>query len=211
MPYGLSEKMKTQLASLIFFLVLTCLTFNVAGSAQATDKSLAARHLTILGLAIRNCTSLDVYSKLGPSIPFRDDVKANVRQACYISDKDETLILFTFENSRCAGVRLLSQKKRFYRWHFCEISPPVSKHLTTGNGIKLGISKSRLKIFLGTPHSESEDALLYFYEWKLESGTAYSPDSRNTRAAPAKTVRATIRAEFSDAKLISFDVSKTMQ
>ena len=69
-------------------------------------------------------------------------------------------------------------------------------------------------MILGAPQSESDNALLYVYEWKLESGTARTQGdpqaSGSTGAAPAKTVKATIRADFSDAKLISFDVSKSL-
>ena len=119
-------------------------------------------------------------------------------QVCYVSDKDETLILFSFENSQCSGVRLLSQKKKFYKWHFCETSPPVSRHLATDSGIKLRISKSRLKTILGAPHSESDESLIYVYEWRLE---------RNTDEVTDRTVTAAITAEFSNTRLISFDVS----
>lgn len=190
--------MKPLLTSLIFFTVLTCLTFNVVGSAQAADKKLAAPHLTILGLAIGDCAPRDVYSKFGPGIVFKDSAEKEETHVCYVSDKDETLILFSFENSQCSGVRLLSQKKKFYKWHFCETSPPVSRHLATDSGIKLGISKSRLKTILGAPHSESDESLIYVYEWRLE---------RNTDEVTDRTVTAAITAEFSNTRLISFDVS----
>ncbi len=78
---------------------------------------------------------------------------------CYVSDRDETLILFSFENSQCSRIRLLSQKKKFYKWHFCEKSPLVSKHLATKSGIKLGMSKGGLKAILGSPRSESDGNL----------------------------------------------------
>jgi hypothetical protein len=209
------RKMKTLLASLIFFPVLVCLIINVAGSVQAADKKPASSHLTILGLAIGDCNSRDIYSKLGPGIPFKDEAKADVTQVCFISNKDETLILFSFENYQCSRVRLLSQKKRFYKWHFCETSPLVSRRLATESGIKLGMSKSRLKAILGAPHSESDENMKYIYEWKQKRNTAEtqrdSQDSRDTKDAPHRTVKATIHAEFSDAKLISFDVSKISQ
>jgi hypothetical protein len=206
---------KTLIHSILIAGVSACLVFSFIESAQSADKSPVRSNFSILGLFIGECSSRDVYSKLGPGITFKDAFNADVTQACYVSSKDETLILFSFESSRCSGLRLLSQKKKFYKWHFCETSPLVSKHLATGSGIKLGISKSRLQMILGTPQGESEDALLYVYEWKFESGTAEtqgdSQGSGNPGAAPARTVKATVRAEFSDAKLISFDVSKTMQ
>jgi hypothetical protein len=188
--------------SILFFLMSAYLLIGFVEIAQSADKTLDESNFRILGLLIGDCTSREVYSKLGPGIPFKDEVKVDVTQACYISDKDETLILFSFENSQCADVRLLSQKKKFYKWHFCETSPLVSKYLATGSGIKLGMSKSRLKMILGAPQSESDENLTYVYEWKLK---------RNTKEVTDGTVKATIRAEFSDTKLISFDVSKSMQ
>jgi hypothetical protein len=215
MPYAISRKMKNLLTYLIFFSVLAHLIINFAGSVKAAEKKLAASHLTILGFAIGDCTSRDVYSKLGPGIAFKDSAKADATQVCYISDKDETLILFSFENSQCSGVRLLSQKKRFYKWHFCETSPLVSRHLATGNGIKLGMSKSRLKAILGAPQSESNENQETIYKWKQKRNTAETEDdsqgSIGAKQAPPGIVKVTIHTEFSDAKLISFDVLKYSQ
>ena len=143
--------MKTLLKTVSFLLVFACLLFNNLEAARAADKTVDKSKLTILGLVIGDCTSQDIYSKLGPGIPFKDDANPNITQLCYVSDKDNTLILFSFENSQCVRYKLMSQKTRFYKWHFCEKSPRVSKHLATGSGIKLGMSKSRLKAILGRP------------------------------------------------------------
>ena len=201
--------------SILFFLMSAFLLIGFVNAAQSADKALDESNFRILGLFIGNCAPRDIYSKFGPGIAFKDAAEEEETQVCYVSDKDETLILFSFENFQCSRFRLLSQKNKFYKWHFCETSPLVSKHLATTSGIQLGISKSRLKAILGAPHSESEENLEYVYEWKLESGTAETQrdpqDPRNTKAALAKTVKATILAKFSDTKLISFDVSKSMQ
>ena len=184
--------------SILFFLMSAGLLIGFVETAQPTDKALDESNFGILGLIIGDCAPRDVYSKFGPGIAFKDAAQADVSQVCYISDRDETLIVFSFENSQCSGVRLRSQKKKFYKWHFCETSPLVSRQLATDSGIKLGISKSRLKTILGAPPSESDESLIYVYEWRLK---------RNTNEVTDRTVKAAVTAEFSNAKLISFDVS----
>ena len=207
--------MKAQINALIILVVLSCALSYEVQAAQAADKTLDKSNLTILGLVVGNCTSLDVYSKLGPSIPFKDDAKPDVTQVCYVSNQDETLILFSFENSQCSRFRLMAPKNKFHKWHFCEKSPLVSKHLATESGLKLGISKSRMKAILGDPKHESDETLDYVYEWKqkmnqaeIERASQYSKDVKKN---PFWTVTAAIRAEFSENGLILFDVIKYSQ
>jgi hypothetical protein len=207
--------MKAQVKALIILAVLSCsLSYDVQ-AAQAADKTLDKSNLTILGVVIGDCTSLDVYSKLGPSIPFKDVAKPDVTQMCYVSDQDETLVLFSFENSQCSRFRLMSPKNKFYKWHFCEKSPLVSKHLATASGLKLGIRKSRMKAVLGAPQKESDENLTYVYEWQQKMNKAEieraSQHSKAVKMNPFWTVKAAIRAEFSEKGLILFDVIKYSQ
>jgi hypothetical protein len=110
---------------------------------------------------------------------------------------------------------LLSQKKRFQKWHFCSASPLVSKDVATASGVRLGISKHRLKAILGSPRSETDETVNYVYEWQpkmnsaeMEKTSKVSGDYANNRLG---TVKVTIQAEFSAAGLISFDVSQSLQ
>ena len=206
---------KTPINSILFCWMSACLLIGFVETAHCADKTLDESNFRILGLFIGNCAPQDIYSKLGPGITIKDEARPDVTQVCYVSDKDETLILFAFEYFQCSGFRLLSQKKKFYKWHFCEKSPLVSGHLATESGINLGMRRSRMKAILGAPQGESDENLTYVYEWKQKGNPSEtkrdSPDSRDAKIAPDRTVKATIRAEFSDAKLISFDLSKSMQ
>ena len=207
--------MKILLTFFIILSVLSSLPVKFVETAYSADKTLDESNFRILGLFIGDCAPQDVYSKLGPGISFKDEANADLTQVCYVSDKDETLILFSFENFQCSRIRLLSQKKKFYKWHFCEKSPLVSRHLATESGIKLGASKSELKAILGAPHSESDKNLTCAYEWKqkmnkTENGEA-GQHSKDVKKNPHRTVRATIRTEFSDTGLISFEVSRYSQ
>ena len=175
---------------ILFFLMSACLLIGFVETAQPTDKALDESNFGILGLIIGDCAPRDVYSKFGPGIAFKDAAQADVSQVCYISDRDETLILFSTKSSKCTGFKMMSQKKRFYKWHFCEKSSLVSKHLTTGSGIKLGMSRNQLKAILGPPERESNSLLNYVFD---------------------RDRKTTIRAEFSDAGLISFDLLKIKQ
>ena len=203
--------MKPLTVPILFIWVLACLLFSYIEAARAADKTPYQSHFTILGLVIGDGTSEDIFSRLGPTIPIKDDVN----QLCYVSDKDETLIIFTTESSQCTGFKMMSQKMKFYKWHFCEKSPLVSKGLATVSGIKLGISKSRLKAILGTPRNESDKNLDYVYEWQQKQDPAETKSdlqgSREAIDGPYRMVKATIRAQFSDDRLISFDLSKISQ
>jgi hypothetical protein len=207
--------MKTVINLVLSFLVLAYLLINYVEAAQAADKTLDTSNLTILGLIIGDSASQDIYSKFGPGIAFKDTAEADETQVCYVSDKDETLILFSFENFQFSRIRLLSQKKKFYKWHFCEKTPLVSRHLATASGIKLGMSKNGLKAILGAPHSESDENMSDAYEWKQKMNKPANREagqhSKGVKKNPCRTVRATIRIEFSDTGLISFEVSRYSQ
>ena len=186
MRLGVHELMKSLATAVTLFLALACLFLSFIETTGAADKTPSQSNFTIVGLDIGDCTVQDIYSKLGPTIPVRDDAN----QLCYVSDRDETLILFSLENSKCTGFKMMLQKKRFYKWHFCDKSSLVSKHLTAGSDIKLGMSRNQLKAILGPPESESNSLLNYVFD---------------------RDRKTTIRAEFSDAGLISFDLLKIKQ
>ena len=201
--------------SILFFLMSAFLLIGFVNAAQSADKALDESNFRILGLFIGNCAPRDIYSKFGPGIAFKDAAEEEETQVCYVSDKDETLILFSFKNFQCSRIRLLSQKKKFYKWHFCEKSPLVSRHLSTESGIKLGMSKSELKAILGAPHSESDENMSYAYEWKQKMNKTKNREagqhSKDVKKNPHRTVKATIRTDFSDTELISFEVSRYSQ
>lgn len=176
--------MKPRIIPYLILLFLTCLPYFHFKAALAGDHEPGPAGLTILGLDINDCTSLDIYSRLGPTIPVRDESN----RLCYVSDRDETLLLFSTKGSRCIGFKMMLQKKRFIKWHFCEKSPLVSTRMATENGIKLGMTKSRLKTILGIPAQETEQNLIYVYSGQVK-----------------------ISAEFSDNGLILFDLSKFRQ
>jgi hypothetical protein len=199
--------MKPLTVPIMFIWVVAGLFSSFTKAARAEDKTPNQSHITILGLVIGDCTTQDIYSKFGPTIPIYDDVN----QLCYISDKDETLIIFTIENSQCTGFKMMSQKMKFYKWHFCEKSSQVSKHLATESGIKLGMSKSGLKAILGAPRNESDEILNYVYKWNQNPAKSDLQDSRDAKEGPLRKVNATIQVEFSDAGLISFDLLKIKQ
>ena len=176
-----NQLMKPRLIPCLILGFLTCLPYPVSKTSRAGDHPPGPSGLTILGLDIGDCTTQDIYSGLGPTIPVRDDVN----QLCYVSDRDETLILFSTASSKCTGFRMMLQKKRYYKWHFCEKSSLVSRHMATGNGIKLEMTKSRLKTILGLPQKETGQNLIYVYPGHVK-----------------------ITAEFSETGMILFDVSK---
>ena len=196
-------------------LIPACLLFIFVDIANVQDRSLDPSHRTILSLVIGDSASHDIYSKMGPGIPIRDNSNPSATQLCYVSGRDDTLVVFYSEFSRCSRIRLLSQKKRFQKWHFCSASPLVSKDVATASGIRLGMSKNRLKKILGPPRSETDETVNYVYEWQQKMNSAEidktSTDSENLENNRLRMVKATIQAEFSVSGLISFDVYQSLQ
>ena len=165
------KTINTLLAALLFMALSIWPDINPAGSVQAADRQLDPSNHEILGVDVCNCGTHDIYSKFGPSIPVREDI----HRLCYVSDRDDTLVIFSFRGSRCFRFQLMLQKKKFNRWHFCAETPVVSRDLSTESGIKLGIAKSQLKTILGYPHRESNRNLIYVYPGNAKISAEFSP------------------------------------
>ena len=192
-------------------LIAAGVLFIFVDIASVQDRSLDRSHRTILSLIIGDSPAHDIYSKMGPGIPIRDHANPSATRLCYVSGRDDTLVVFHSEFSRCSRVKLLSQKKRFQKWHFCSASPLVSKNVATASGIRLGMRKDRLNAILGPPRSETDETVNYVYEWQQKMDSLEiektSKDTGGPDNARLRTVNATIQAEFSVSGLISFDVS----
>ena len=64
--------------------IIACLIFALIEITQAADRSLDRYQFTILGLDIGKSTSQDIYSKLGPGIPFKSEAESEITQVCYV-------------------------------------------------------------------------------------------------------------------------------
>ena len=106
--------------------------------------------------------------------------------------RDETLIVFSFKASQCRRFQMMSHKNRFYKWHFCAVSPLVTKEMSTESGIILGMHKDRLKAILGIPKKDSNEMLVFEY---------------NMNNVSSRTVSIHVEARFVDSELRSFDMS----
>ena len=192
------------------FVWLSSSLFSLEASQLERIKS-AESSLRVFGLTVGEASLQDFLSKLGPGIIFEDETNANIKCICYVSDRDETLILFKSENHRYTRFKLISQKMRFYKWHFCERSSRVSKDISIENGIRLGMSKLRVIEILGRPQFESENRLNYEYTWdeRLNEDRSHeesiSAEITDRSCCGKKTAR--IDTEFLDSKLISIEVS----
>ena len=184
--------------------------FSLGASPLDGTKS-AESSFRIFGLPVGEASLQDFLSKLGPAIIFDDETNADIKCICYVSDRDETLIIFKSENHRYTRFKLISEKKRFYKWHFCERSSRVSKDISIKNGIRLGMSKRRVTEFLGRPQVESDNRVQFHYTWKERSNKdrypeeSISAENADRPYGRKKTVR--VDTEFLDSKLMSIEVS----
>lgn len=198
---------------LIVISVLFFVPCHINAASKSQHKEINKAHYTVLGLAIGECSRLDILSKLGPTLIINDEDHTNTDHLCYVSDRDETLIVFSFNANRCARFRMMSRKDQFYKWHFCEASPLVSEEMSTESGITLGMHKDQLKRILGTPEKDSNEVLFFEYKGKkpmekeeLKKGSQYFEDRNNVSK---RTVQIYVEARFLDSELSSIDMELT--
>ena len=146
--------MKYLAKNLIAIVIVLNLSILVFASTKSKYIELTKSNFTILGLTIGECSRQDILSKLGPTLRIIDEKNTNTDHLCYISDRDETLIVFGFKANRCIRFQMMSRKYQFYKWHFCAVSPIVTERIATESGITLGMQKSHLIKILGTPKKD---------------------------------------------------------
>lgn len=188
---------------------------QILEASQSQYRNPDRADFSIFGLAFNDADLQQFLSKLGPAILFNVESNPDLKCICFISSRDDTLVLLKFNGNHYAGFNLMSQKKQFYKWHFCEPSAQVSMSILIDNRLKLGQDRDQIKSILGTPQSETEEFLKYVYRWGEQSVTGGSQDNhrsddavQNNTTQP-KTV--TCIAEFSENKLISLKVSKHLE
>jgi hypothetical protein len=200
---------------LVNYLIIICMVLygfcHVYASSQSQNKDLNKSNYTVMGLTIGECSRHDILSKLGPTLMIKDEENTHIDHLCYISDRDETLIIFSFKANQCARFQMMSRKHQFYKWHFCAVSPLVTEEMSTESGITLGMHKDQLKTMLGTPKKDSDEILVFEYKRKipmeneeLKKGSQYFED-RNIDSS--RTVSIYVEARFVDSELSSFDMS----
>ena len=166
---------------------------------------------TIMGLTIGECSRHDVLSKLGPTLRISDGKSPDLGHLCYQSDRDETLIVFSFKANQCIRFQMIARKDQFYKWHFCAVSPLVAERIATESGITLGMQKSRLIKILGNPKKESEAML--FFEFKKKKLKAKEELNKKFRYGEDRTKESSriesiyFEARLVDSKLRLFTIS----
>ena len=191
---------------------LLCISPQFSEAAQTEYRNPVEIDFSIFGLAIDDADLSQFLSKLGPAIPFAIESNPDLKCMCFISNRDETLVLLKFKGNHYAGFKLMSQKKQFYKWHFCERSAHISKSILIDNRLKLELDKDQVKAILGTPYLETEEFFKYVYRLQKPSNTGDSEDKylsddtvQNDSIQPA-TVEC--KVTFSEDRLISIEVSK---
>ena len=199
------------LSLLIIPIMVLYITGHIDASPKTPYEELNKSNYTILGLTIGECFRHDILSKLGPALKIRDENDPGLDHLCYISDRDETLMVFSFKASRFRRFQMMSHKNRFYKWHFCEVSPLVSKETSTESGIILGMSKDRLKAILGIPQKESNEMLVFEYKRKKpvekEELNNESHDFTDMNSVSSRNMSIYIEARFVDSELSSLEMS----
>ena len=174
------------LGMLVWIGILSCADMGPPSRSDQPGES----DFGILGLAVGESSWHAIQSKLGPTITFKHPTDDDVHQLCYVSDKDNSLLVFRLEHNQCTRFSLMARKDKFYRWNFCEISPLVSEYMATDNGIKLGMSKEQITAILGKRRKESSETMFFeIVSAEKEKRTVY------------------IETHFSESKLVQITAS----
>lgn len=137
-------------------------------NAKGNKVEIASADTTIIGLTIGHSSLNDVQMKLGRASVIRvsREEESDV-SICYASPKDDTVLAFySGPMGGWADVTwfaLWSRDAEFAGRSRCTLSDLVSRNLATASGIHLGLTKSELENFEGTPTRATSTRDIYDY------------------------------------------------
>lgn len=124
--------------------------------------------LTVLSITVGKSSMVDVEKTLGKSPTIvTGDAATNEGSKCYLG-KDGTAVVFTSDeiSPGVGGVEVYESQKASGRIE-CSASNQISKVVTTGVGIHLGLSRRELRGILGKPEKSSKKNDVYFWSSPL--------------------------------------------
>jgi hypothetical protein len=138
------------------------------GGKGSKRVEIADADATILDLEIGRSTLKDAQAKLGEAkisrVSHEEESDISI---CYISPTDGTvLILYSGVMGGGTDITwfgLWSSQAKFPHVSECTASKLISRHLTTGSGLGLGVTREKLTRQLGTPAHSDNTSVKYEY------------------------------------------------
>jgi hypothetical protein len=139
---------------------------------KLTEKHFDTRSFTIIGVNLVTLDFKKVASRLGrATIVDRGDASYSRSQACYVSDGGSEKIHLIFESGEGGDTAfyLFRGGAGWKGMSYCVKSNQVSADLTTGSGLKLGLTRAEVEAILGKPEAAAADRIAYCREFKKKT------------------------------------------
>jgi hypothetical protein len=154
---------------------------------ELVEKNFDIKNFNILGLSLDTLGFDQVRVTLGKAkIVDRGDASYGRSQVCYVSGHGSEPVHLIFE-----GGEGMSSSFYLFRggpdWkgsNLCVKSDRVSVDLTTGTGLRLGLSRAEVETILGKPDSLSGDRVAYCREFQRKATKEEFERSRREYPAP---------------------------
>jgi hypothetical protein len=188
-----------------------------AGDLTSTvrHEEIDSAHITVLGVMAGVRTIEWVTAKLGHAAPFNRGTKERpVMAVCYVSDKDNTKVLFVAGprgvRDQITQIKLISGDVRFDDALSCARSTLVSKDIATESGVRLAMTPAGIKAALGPPTDESPGFLGYEFhvERRLTEAEVRLIEKQwpDVRKYPYHDVSSSVEARFVGKRLKRLDL-----
>jgi hypothetical protein len=148
---------------------------------ELQQKTFDTNNLKILDLPLDTLSFDQAAEKLGQAIIVnRGDASYSRSQVCYVSSTGPQKIHLIFEGGE-------GESSTFYLFrggadwkgsNLCAKSNLVSADLTTGTGLRLGLSRTQVESILGKPDSASGNRIAYCRELPKESAISIQIEAR---------------------------------
>jgi len=138
-------------------------------TVKLTEKKFDTDNFKILGLSLDTVEFDQVAAKLGKARKIhRGDASNSRDQACYVSvgDSEKVHLIFESGEGSSSTFYLLRGGADWNGSNLCVKSDAVTGDLTTGTGLRLGLSRTQVEDILGKPDSASGDRVAYSREFR---------------------------------------------
>jgi hypothetical protein len=188
------------------------------------DKAFNTNNFRILGLSLDTVGVDSVASRLGSvQIVERGNASYSRSQLCYASKEgtEKIYLIFEFSVGQSAAFYLFRGGANWTGESLCARTSAVNENVSTGTGLKLGLSQSAVIAILGKPDYEMGDRMAYsrrFYrtatKQEFETARREYPEALSDEAAQTQfgTVPVTMQLEarFKNDRLTYLYVSTLM-
>jgi hypothetical protein len=156
-------------------------------NVELLEKRFDTNNFKILGLSLEKLDFDQVAAKLGKAtVVQRGDASYSRSQACYVSGlgSDGIHLIFEGGEGESSTIYIFRGGPDWKGSDLCVRSNRVSANLTTGTGLRLGLSRPQVETILGKPDFAAGDRVAYCREFQKKVTAKEFERSRQEYPAP---------------------------